>query len=119
MRAPSHLLLCSFAAAWWAAATPAVAHWVLPEEVVAGLADPANRAAFDVLDASQDPRLSRLLVVRVGPRWQALDPALRRETAEAWQLLWRDATALGVLAITDAEGRSLVSFDAAGRAQLR
>jgi len=113
------LLLFALAAGWLAAGTPAAAHWVLPEEVVARLADPANRAAFDVLGAAQDPRLSRLLVVQVGPRWQALDPALRRETAEAWQHLWRDATYAGVLAITDAEGRSLVSFDAAGRAQLR
>jgi len=107
------------AAVWLAAGTPAAAHWVEPEDVVARLADPANRTAFDVLGAARDPRLSRLLVVRVGPRWQALDPALRRETAEEWNHLWRDATRAGVLAITDAEGRSLVSFDLHGRAQLR
>ena len=107
------------AAAWLAAGTPAAGHWVEPEEVVARLADPANRAAFGVLGAERDPRLSRLLVVRVGARWQALDPALRKEAAEEWHHLWRDATHAGVLAITDAEGRSLVSFDAHGRAQLR
>ena len=107
------------AAAWLTAGTPAAAHWVEPEQVVARLADPANRAAFDVLGAAQDPRLSRLLVVRVGARWQALDPELRREAAEEWRHLWRDATRAGVLAITDASGRSLVSFDALGRAQLR
>ena len=107
------------AAAWLAAGTPAGAHWVEPEQVVARLADPANRAVYDVLGAARDPSLSRLLVVRVGPRWQALDPELRRETAEEWHQLWRDATHAGVLAITDPTGRSLVSFDALGRAQLR
>ena len=113
---PARVLL---AAAWLAAGTPAAAHWVEPEEVEARLADPANRATFDVLGAARDPRLSRLLVVRVGPRWEALAPALRRETAEEWNQLWRDAAPAGVLAITDDAGRSLVSFDALGRAQLR
>jgi hypothetical protein len=117
----AHLLRSGvvLAALWLAAGTPAAAHWVEPEDVVARLAAPENRTAFDVLGAAQDPRLSRLLVVRVGPRWQTLDPALRRETAEAWSQLWRDAIRAGVLAITDAQGRSLVSFDVHGRAQLR
>jgi hypothetical protein len=112
-------LRLAVAAAVLAAALPAAAHWVQPEEVVARLADPANRAAFDVVGAAQDPRLSRLLVVRVGPRWPELDPGRRREVAEEWRQLWRDATPAGVLAITDAAGRSMVSFDAHGRAQLR
>jgi hypothetical protein len=101
------------------AGPPARAHSVTPEEVVAELAAPGARTSLDVLSAATDARLPRLLVVRVGPRWRALDPALRRETAEAWRELWRRAVANGVLAITDAAGRSVVSFDAAGRAQLR
>lgn len=101
------------------AGAPARAHRVTPEEVIAELGAPAARATFDVVSVASDPRLPRLLVVRVGPRWPALDPALRRETAEAWRERWRHAVADGVLAVTDAAGRSLVSFDAAGRAQLR
>jgi hypothetical protein len=101
------------------AGAPASAHWVTPEEVVAELDAPATRTSLDVLSVARDARLPRLLVVRVGPRWTELDPALRREAAESWRELWRHAVPDGVLAVTDASGRSLVSFDAAGRAQLR
>ena len=101
------------------AGAAARAHWVTPEEVVAELDAPATRTSLDVLSVARDARLPRLLVVRVGPRWTELDPALRREAAEAWRELWRHAVPDGVLAVTDASGRSLVSFDAAGRAQLR
>ena len=102
-----------------AAPAPVRAHWVTPEDVVAELDAPDARARFDVLDVARDARLPRLLVVRVGPRWAALDPALRREVAEGWRELWRHAVRDGVLAVTDEAGRSLVSFDAGGHAQLR
>jgi hypothetical protein len=98
---------------------PARAHRVAPEEVLAELASPASRARLDVVSAARDPRLPRLVVVRVGARWPGLDPALRRESAEAWRERWRHAVPDGVVAVTDASGHSLVSFDAAGRAQLR
>jgi hypothetical protein len=101
------------------AGAPAGAHWVAPEDVIAQITEPASRARLDVLAAERDPRLPRLLVVRVGERWSALGAALRRETAESWRERWRHVVAGGVVAVTDAEGHSLVSFDAAGRAQLR
>jgi hypothetical protein len=92
---------------------------VAPEDVVAELGAPDARARFDVVAVARDARLPRLLVVRVGPRWPGLDPALRREVAEGWRELWRHAVPDGVLAVTDEAGRSLVSFDAGGHAQLR
>lgn len=101
------------------AAAPAFAHFVSPDDVVAGLRDPATRRAFGVVDVTRDPRLPRLLVVKVGPEWEAVDPELRRQAAEAWQELWREASPSGVLAVVDAAGRSRVAFDAQGRAQLR
>ncbi|HEX2484244.1 MAG TPA: hypothetical protein VHQ66_03015 [Myxococcota bacterium] len=98
---------------------PAAAHRVAPEEVMGQITEPASRARLGVVGAERDPRLPRLLIVRVGERWLTLDAALRRETAETWRERWRHVVAGGVVAVTDAEGRSLVSFDAAGRAQLR
>jgi hypothetical protein len=95
-----------------------LAHWVSPDDVVAGLRDPATRRAFGVVDVSRDARLPRLLVVKVGPGWDGVDPELRRQAAEAWHELWREAAPAGVLAIVDAGGRSLVGFDALGRARL-
>lgn len=101
-----------------AAGGAARAHRVAPEEVVALLGGADARERLGVDGAARDPRLPRLLVVRVGPRWEALDPELRREAAEAWRELWRHAVPDGVLAVADADGRSLVGFDAAGRARL-
>ena len=102
-----------------AAPAPTLAHRVAPEEVEAGLRDPATQRAFGVARVSRDARLPRLLVVEVGPRWERVDPELRRQAAEAWRELWREAAPAGVLAIVDFAGRSLVGFDAHGRARLR
>ncbi|HVH07814.1 MAG TPA: hypothetical protein VNE71_17615 [Myxococcota bacterium] len=88
-----------------------------PEQVEAGIA--AQPAAFDVRGAARDARLDRLLVVRVGPGWSRVAPAQRAMAAEAWRSLWREASPSGVLAIVDADGRSLVDFDARGRARVR
>lgn len=100
------------------AAAPALAHWVSPDDVVAGLREPASRRAFGILEVTRDARLPRLLVVKVGPEWEGVDPELRRQAAESWQQLWREASPSGVLAIVDTAGRSRVGFDAEGRAQL-
>ncbi len=96
----------------------AQAHRVLPEAVVSKLQEPSLRFAFDVRQVAADARLPRLLVVQVGPGWALAAPDLRREAAEEWRRLWRAAQPAGVLAVTDAEGRSLVSFDLRGRASL-
>jgi hypothetical protein len=58
-------------------------------------------------------------VVHVGPGWSRVAPAQREQAAQAWRSLWREASPSGVLAIVDAEGRSLVDFDAHGRARVR
>jgi len=101
-----------------ALAAPAAAHRVSPAEVVAQIGGAEARERYGVREVAPDPRLPRLLVVRVDARWDALPPALRRETAEAWRALWRHAQPQGVLAVAGPDGRSRVGFDAAGRAQL-
>jgi len=118
-RAPRGWLAGAALALLLGAATPALTHWVSPDDVVAGLRDPATQRAFGVVDVTRDARLPRLLVVKVGPEWEGVDPELRRQAAEAWQELWREAAPAGVLAIVDAAGRSRVGFDARGRAELR
>lgn len=118
-RAPRGGLAGAALALLLGAATPALTHWVSPDDVVAGLRDPATQRAFGVVDVTRDARLPRLLVVKVGPEWEGVDPELRRQAAEAWQELWREAAPSGVLAIVDAAGRSRVGFDAQGRAELR
>jgi hypothetical protein len=102
-----------------AAPTAALAHFVSPEQVEAGLRDPATRRAFGISRVSRDARLPRLLVVEVGSAWERVDPEERRRAAEAWRELWREAAPSGVIAIVDPAGRSLVGFDANGRARLR
>jgi hypothetical protein len=101
------------------AAGAAHAHQVTPEQVEAGIATQPAAAALDVQSAARDPRLGRLLVVRVGPGWSRAPAALRTRAAEAWHSLWREASPTGVLAIVDPDGRSLVDFDPYGRARMR
>lgn len=101
------------------AGSAAHAHRLTPDQVAAGIAAQPAAAAFDVLGAAPDARLARLLVVRVGPGWSRVAPARRERAAEAWRTLWREASPSGVLAIVDADGRSLMDFDARGRARAR
>jgi hypothetical protein len=109
----------ALAASVWLSAAAAFAHWLQPDDVLAELRSPALARSFDVQSVERNANLPRLLVMHVGPRWEAVDPALRQQSAERWFHLWRSASRLGILAIVDASGRSLVSFDAFGHAQLR
>lgn len=99
------------------AAGAARAHWLDPDQLVAELRSD-RLAAVGVVGAERDARLPRLLVVHVGPGWDAVTPDARRDLAEAWRAHWREALPDGVLAIVDAGGRSRVGFDPGGHAQL-
>lgn len=105
----------------WCAAQPgtASAHTVPPEAIVAQLSsDPARREA-GVESAARDPRLPRLLVVRVGPRWHELAEDRRRTLARSWWTAWRHAAPQGIVAVLDAAtDRSVVHFGRDGTARL-
>jgi len=99
--------------------TAAVAHWLAAEDVVTELRDPAYRERFGVTRVDRHPDLERLLVIRVGPGWQRVAPATRRQTAESWLARWQLAVPQGIVAVLDAASdRSLVNFDPGGRATL-
>jgi len=100
-------------------APPGGAHVLDPEQVVAEIRRSARDADFAVLAAAADRALPRLLVVAVDARWAAVPAERRRRLAEAWRVLWRESAYQGVLAVTDARGASLVTFDADGHARLR
>lgn len=109
----------AMAAAPLVLASGAAAHWLAPEALIAKLQEPANRERFGITQVTRDPKLPRLLFVRVGPQWERVPAAERREAAEQWFHLWRGGIAQGIVAVLDdATGRSLVNFDANGRAQL-
>lgn len=57
-----------------------------------------------------------MLVVRVGPGWASVYPERRRDAAETWHHLWRDAVPSGIVAIVDRDDLPVVNFDAAGLA---
>lgn len=96
------------------------AHWVQPEQVIAQLRVPALRQAFGITEVTRHPDLPRMLVIRVGPRWTEVAAPQRRAAAERWRHLWRHSVPQGILAILDAAtDRSLINFDAEGRAMLR
>ncbi|MGH7788418.1 MAG: hypothetical protein ACRERC_16230 [Candidatus Binatia bacterium] len=101
-----------------ALAAAAAAHEISPDEAMARIGDPAVRAAFDVTAVERKADLPRLLVVRVGPGWAAVYPERRRDAAETWYHLWRDAVPGGIVAIVDRDEQSLVNFDAAGLATM-
>lgn len=100
---------------------PAVdAHWQRPEDVMARIVAPASRETLGVVTATRDPRLPRLLIIRVGAPWAAADTARRRHVAEEWWTAWRHVVPQGIVAILE-EGsdRPLVNFGVGGRAVLQ
>jgi hypothetical protein len=95
------------------------AHWLRPEQVIAELQDGALRKAYGITEVARHPNMPRLLVVRVGPGWAQLDPSKRRVAAEKWMARWRHVVPQGIIAILEnGTDRSLVNFDAQGRAVL-
>jgi hypothetical protein len=101
-----------------AAAT--AAHSVRPEDVVARLQSPELRARFDILSVAPNPKLPRLVLIRVGPKWHDVPNGDRIHAAEQWQHLWRDSMPGGIVAILDAASDApLVNFDAEGHARLK
>jgi hypothetical protein len=91
-------------------------HWKRPEDVIARIASPPSRETLGVVTATRDPRLPRLLIVRVGAPWAEVDAARRRDVAEEWWTAWRHVVPQGILAILE-EGsdRPLVNFGVSGR----
>ena len=97
----------------------AVAHWLTADDVMTELRQPAARERFDVIRVERHPDLERLLVIRVGPGWQRVAAAARREAAESWLARWRHAVPRGIVAVLDAAtDRPLVNFEPGGRATL-
>jgi hypothetical protein len=88
---------------------------VTPEQIVAGATAEQTRAAWGVEDAYRDDKVPRLLVIRVGERWYARSAPDRRTQAKAWQDLWRQNVAHGIVSILDAKtGAPAVRFDPKG-----
>ncbi len=115
-------------AAWGAAvalllltASAAGAHWLPPEEIVAGLAqNPLLRDHIGVVEVHRDPRLPRLLIIKVARgRWDAVPEATRIRLAEEWQETWRHNVAEGIVAIVDAAtDAGVVNYDGFGHPRL-
>jgi hypothetical protein len=102
------------------AAAAAPAHWVQPADVVARLQSPELRSRFGIVSVEPNPKLPRLVLIRVGPKWHEVPVAQRIGAAEQWQHLWRDSTPGGVVAILEAASDApLVNFDAEGHATLK
>jgi hypothetical protein len=77
------------------------------------------RSEIGIASAVRDPRLPRLLVVRVGPRWHELPGDRRQMLAETWCAGWRHAVPQGIVAVLDAAtDRSVVHCGRDGTARL-
>ncbi len=100
----------------------AAAHWMRPEDIIAGLAsDPQLRDRVGVVAVERQPGLPRLLVIKVRyDRWQTVPAAERRQLAAEWFETWRHNVPEGIVAVLDAStDQSVVNFDGLGHAQLR
>ena len=103
-------------------AAPARAHWMRPEDIVAGLASDARlRDELGVVAVQIQADLPRLLVIKVDRvRWEAAAPQVRITLAEEWLETWRHNVPEGIVAVLDrATDQSVVNFDGLGHAQLR
>ena len=103
------------------ASAPAAAHWLKPDQIVRSLgSDPNLRDTTGIVRVRQDPKLPRLLVIEVNrARWETVPAADRTHVAEEWWSTWRHNVPSGVVAVLDTlTHRSLVNYDAQGRAHL-
>jgi len=97
------------------------AHWIKPEEIIAGIKQDDNlRRNLGVVDARADPRMPRMLVIEIRrDAWDEVAADKRLGVAGLWYETWRHNVDQGIVAIVDAKtGQSLVHFDPAGRPQL-
>lgn len=103
------------------AAAPAAAHWLEPEEIIAGLSQNQGlRQKAGLVSVRADPALPRLLVIRVNAdQWQSLPAEQRLSLAQQWQDDWSHNVEAGIVAILDAKTDApLVNYDATGTARL-
>lgn len=101
-------------------AAAAAAHWPRPEDVIGRIGSQAMRETLGVVEVARDPRLPRLLVVRVGEKWPEAEPSARRAAAEEWWSSWRHIVSQGIVAVLEqGTERPLVNFDPDGRAILK
>jgi hypothetical protein len=92
----------------------AAGHWTPPDTIVAELNGDAGRKV-GVERAERDPKVPRLLLVRVGERWYALPPAARKAQAADWLARWRESVQQGIVAVLDARTATpVVDFGARG-----
>jgi len=101
-----------------APAPPVAAHALDPTRAAAEIAAGPVAAELGVVAARPHPGLPRLLHIEVDERWRAAAAERRLRAAETWRALWRESTPGGLIAVTGADGASLVGFDATGRAAL-
>jgi hypothetical protein len=98
-----------------AAAPPATAHWVSPEEIVGRFNGEQARKTAGVERAERDSRNARVLLVYVGERWYALPASARRALAGSWLDLWKHNVPQGIVAVLDARTDTPVVRFAGGR----
>jgi hypothetical protein len=113
--------LCTALGVLVIAAAMASAHWLTPDEIVAGLAnDRQLRDTVGVVSVRHDRTLPRLLIVSVRCElWERVPEADRIKLAEEWLDTWRHSVPEGVVAILDAATQhSVVNFDGLGHARL-
>ena len=113
---------CALLALLAVRAATASAHWLRPDEIVAGLANDVQlRERFGVARVQNDPKLPRLLIVSVRPDvWETVPASDRVRLAEEWLETWRHNVPDGIVAVLDVQTeQSLVHFDPFGHALLR
>ena len=102
-------------------ATAVPAHWTSPEQIVAGMAQDAQlRDKVGVVTVYSDPRLPRLLVVKVRrAQWDTVSADNRIKLAEDWLAVWRHNVPEGIVAVLDvANDHTVINYDGAGHAML-
>ena len=101
-------------------ARPVPAHSPTPASVVEALNARDVRVALGVRRAERDEKNPRVLVVRVDPRWFAIDRGERLLQARIWRDDWRHAVGQGVVAVLDARtDLPVVDYGPGGAVYLR
>ncbi len=121
LRAPRARAFLLGAAALAAACGISWAHWLKPEEIVAGInGNTALHEKAGIVRAEQDRDLPRLLLIRVDRAvWETVPAADRLRLARDWFETWRHNVPEGIVAVVDSRsGHSLVNYDGLGNPRL-
>ena len=92
------------------------AHHLTVQQVLDGLNSDGMKKQAGVEEAAVDKKVTRLLWIRIGPRWYKLTDLERERLAVQWLKMWKDAVPNGIVSVVDlVTSEPVVSYHPSGK----